>query len=189
VLGTPLLTAILDQRDAIAADGSQHFCRASGKIGSNTAHGPFFRFCRLAVDGLMAPARNAVDSATHKGNRPSGWPQEQIFPIVLQLLQGRPSQLLQCIIISPLMCTTRTTANAGKCPLPVEADTGVLEAKSQVDPKAPFARTAARLRIQAACSRQQMACGSVFIGARSRSAVPASNLTSGTWKPRRYRDG
>ena len=28
-------------------------------------HGPF-RFCWLAVDGLMAPARNAVDSETQK---------------------------------------------------------------------------------------------------------------------------
>jgi hypothetical protein len=31
------LTAILDRRDAIAADGSQLFGRASGKIGSNMA--------------------------------------------------------------------------------------------------------------------------------------------------------
>ena len=44
------MTAILDRRDAIAADGSQHICRASGKIGSNKAS-----FCWLGVDGLMAP--------------------------------------------------------------------------------------------------------------------------------------
>src|SRR5216684_3520033 len=75
------LTAFLDRRDA--ADGSQHFCRASGKIGSNTAPTALFRFCWLAVDGLMAPARNAAD-----GIRTSDWLQEQIFPIVLELPQG-----------------------------------------------------------------------------------------------------
>src|SRR5262245_30977673 len=45
-------------------------------------------------------------------------------------------------------------------------------------PKATFARTAARLRIQAACSRRQMACGSISSGHEADRRYPASIVTS-----------
>jgi hypothetical protein len=51
------------------------------EIGSNTAPTALFRFCWLAVDGLMAPARNAVDSETQKEIVLQVGPKNRYFPL------------------------------------------------------------------------------------------------------------
>src|SRR5262249_7671694 len=57
------------------------FVAPAGKLVQIRPPRALFRFCWLAVDGLMAPARNAVDSETQKEIVLQVGPNNRYFPL------------------------------------------------------------------------------------------------------------
>src|SRR6516165_2180502 len=57
------------------------FVAPAGKLVQIRPPRALFRFCWLAVDGLMAPARNAVDSETQKEIVLQVGPKNRYFPL------------------------------------------------------------------------------------------------------------
>src|SRR5262249_62178205 len=64
------------------------FVAPAGKLVQIRPPRALFRFCLLAVDGLMAPARNAVDSETQKEIVLQVGPKNRYFPLSSKRRRG-----------------------------------------------------------------------------------------------------